>query len=353
MCLYPKLITNKKYVKTKKNGGIIPPITDPRVTKVPIGCSKCIECRKQKSNEWKTRLSFDIKKNTNGKFVTLTFSNESIRDLANEYPKLDGYNLDNQIATLALRRFLERYRKKYKRSIRHWMVTELGHNGTENIHLHGILWTDNHGDEIEKIWSYGFIWRGYTYEQKINGWSNKSYVNGATINYITKYITKQDEKHKHYMSKILTSAGIGDGYQNTHNAKLNKYTGSETEDTYKHGNGTKGSLPIYFRNKLYTEEEREKLWLHKLDKNERYILGTKVKADDYYSYNTLLKQAQALNKQLGYGDDTKNWKEEEYERERRKLLMQTRIKNNKKQNDGLYYEKVIKNPSGTPTGGGY
>ena len=31
MCLYPKLIKNKKYTKSKKNGGVIPAVSDNRV----------------------------------------------------------------------------------------------------------------------------------------------------------------------------------------------------------------------------------------------------------------------------------------------------------------------------------
>jgi len=49
MCLYPKLIQNKKYTSNKKNSGIIPAIVDNRVLLVPVGCGKCMECRKQKA----------------------------------------------------------------------------------------------------------------------------------------------------------------------------------------------------------------------------------------------------------------------------------------------------------------
>ena len=53
----------------------------------------------------------------NGKFVTLTFSEESLVELGEDknINTLNGYNLDNGIATLAVRRFLERWRKKYKK----------------------------------------------------------------------------------------------------------------------------------------------------------------------------------------------------------------------------------------------
>ena len=47
MCLYPRLIKNPKYKANKKNGRIIPVISDKRVLAVPIGCGKCIECKKR------------------------------------------------------------------------------------------------------------------------------------------------------------------------------------------------------------------------------------------------------------------------------------------------------------------
>ena len=107
MCLYPTLVKNPKYKKTKKNKGIIPHMTDSRVGLIPIGCGMCFECAQKKRNEWTPRLLEDIKTNRNGKFVTLTFSSESYTELAKEC-KGEGYVLDNAIATLAVARWRER-----------------------------------------------------------------------------------------------------------------------------------------------------------------------------------------------------------------------------------------------------
>ena len=127
MCLYPKFVINRKYTATKKNGGIVPPLTDLRTKYVPIGCGKCIECLTQRGRSWQVRLHEEIRHNDSGVFVTLTFDNESIAKLSADIEGLDGYEMDNQIATHAVRLFLERWRKKHKTSIRHWLVTELGH----------------------------------------------------------------------------------------------------------------------------------------------------------------------------------------------------------------------------------
>ena len=173
----------------------------------------------------------DIKEHKNGKFITLTFSNKSYKELYDDVKtyelidnkrvkretELTGYDLDNAIAKRATRLFLERWRKKYKKSLRHWLVTELGHNGTENIHLHGIVWTDEI-HELKNIWSYGFVWDGDT----ING-KKKNYVNEQTVNYIVKYINKADDQHKYYKSKVLSSPGIGAGYTKSRDSERNKF----------------------------------------------------------------------------------------------------------------------------------
>lgn len=329
MCLYPRLIDNPKYKATKKNGGIIPAVRDERIKLVPIGCGNCIECRRQKSTQWRTRLMEDIKTNTNAKFITLTFSNESILELITNYSELqkaEGYALDNAIATKAVRLWLERWRKKHKKSLRHWLVTELGHNGTENIHLHGIVWTNESIEEIRTSWQYGYIWpRKDTTKQ--------TYVNEKTINYIVKYITKIDTKHKTYKSIVLTSPGIGSNYINTLNATKNKFMEELTKTTYKSRSGREYNLPIYYRNKLYTEEQREKLWLHTLNKNERYIMGEKIKADDIESYFKLIRHYREINTKMGYGNDEKDWNREQYERTQRIINTKTRLINAKnKQN---------------------
>lgn len=295
MCLYPKLIQNRKYQRNKKNGGNVPIPTDQRVLWVPVGCGKCMECRKQKARGWSVRLQEEIRESKNGKFITLTFSNESIAKLAGDIKNLDGYNLDNEIATQAVRYFLERWRKKYKVSLRHWLVTELGHNGTENIHLHGIIWTDEPVETVAKIWKYGYIWPR-------KEWKG-NYVNDRTVNYVAKYIMKVDQLHKEYTSKILTSPGIGRNYINRPDAKTNKFNGANTDETYRTRQGIKLNLTTYWRNQIYTEEELEKLWLQKLDKQERWVDGMKVSTangtDQYYQ---MLEEARGKNKRLGYGD---------------------------------------------------
>ena len=129
---------------------------------------------------------------------------------------MGGYYIDDYIIKRSTRLFLERWRKEFGKSLRHWFVSELGHQGTENVHMHGIVWTDNiHA--LKERWGYGFVWDGYnTLGKRLN------YVNEKTVNYLIKYISKIDTKHKYYKSRILCSPGIGKDYINNGDSNRNK-----------------------------------------------------------------------------------------------------------------------------------
>lgn len=323
MCLYPKLINNPKYKANKKNNFNPPVCKDERVKLVPIGCGKCMECMKKKQREWTVRLNEELRTNNQAKFITLTFSNEEYTKLyhetKNKYKNTEGYELDNQIATTAVRRFLERYRKKYKKSIKHWLITEIGGTNTEGLHLHGILFKNIDNKELTELWKYGRT-------------DNGQYVNERTINYITKYVTKTDQKHSEYKPVILTSPGIGSNYINRPDSQNNKFKQTGTNETYRTRNGLKTALPIYYRNKIYNEEQREELWLQKLDKEQRWICGEKVSIKDgQQQYEQLLKYYQQKNEKLGYGTDKQNWNEKKYQQDRRTIKQLTKINKQKYQ----------------------
>lgn len=355
MCIYNTMGKNRKYVKNKTNNGKIPTLPDRRIEYIPYGCGKCIECRKKYARDWQIRLLEDIKTNTKGKFVTLTFSDESIAEIVemeivrkkkkivgkedieetDEYEvvkiaDLKGYEKDNMIATKAVERFRERWRRKFGKSPRHWLVTELGHKGTENIHLHGIIWTDETYNTIRERWEYGYIWPRPDTQVK-------TWVNARTVNYMIKYLSKIDQRNKEYKARVLASPGIGANYVNTIMAKQNKFNNRETKETYTTETGHKIALPIYWRNKLYTEAEKEQLWLNKLDKQIRYVLGVKIDiSKGEKEYNRAVKSARELNTELGYGQ-RQNDNRKEYEDQRREIQIITRIQKakNKKASGGV------------------
>lgn len=279
------------------------PIDDYRKLYVPIGCGNCIECRKQKAREWQVRLSEELKMWKYKYFVTLTFSPESLRELCEEDNLL--YDNVNSVASKAIRRFLERWRKEHKKSLKHWFITELGHENTERIHLHGIIFSNDiiDNEKLSRIWKYGKTDIG-------------DYCNDRTINYIVKYVTKIDLDHKQYKADIFCSAGIGSNYfKDDFNKYRHAFRGKDTIQYYTLKNGNKIALPLYYRNHFWTDEERQKLWTDTLDKDETYVRGVRIKnisKDGYKNYLDILETQQRDNIALGYGNNGKEWSEKIY-----------------------------------------
>lgn len=293
MCLYPRLIRNPKYKPTKKNGGKPPFCWDTRLLYIPAACGECLECRKKKQREFQIRLQEELRTN-HGEFLTLTIDKNSYKFLETCIPKLPKEILkeskkngdyDNLIATEGLRRFLERCRKQTGKSIKHWCITELGEE-KGRIHIHGIFFGQNINEIIKKNWKYGFIYIG-------------QYVNEKTVMYITKYMFKVCEYNKLFKGKVLSSAGIGSGYVSRFDSSGNKYKAGKTNETYTFRNGVKVNLPNYYRNKIYNEEEKELLWLEKLEKGELYIMGEKVSARNPEEFTKCLEYYQARALELG------------------------------------------------------
>ncbi|WNK14251.1 MAG: replication initiator protein [Microvirus sp.] len=282
----------------------------------------------------------EIRTRNDGKFITTTFSDEALIELGEEvhriqkqnidtlnkehktktkYIPIQGYDLDNEIATLAVRRFLERYRKDNGKSIKHWLVTELGQEKTERLHIHGLIWTNQLKPYIEKVWKYGNV------NKRDKNWEG-NYVNEITVNYIVKYINATDEIHKYYNPVILTSPGIGSGYMKRQDSKNNKYKGEQTKEHYTTRTGHKVGLPMYYRNKIYNEDEKENLWINRLNKQERWVNGIKVDVSEgEEDYNNVLKHARQINKVLGFGEYKTDTKNKQYEIQQRNIRTWTRI----------------------------
>lgn len=304
MCLYVTIQLNKRYLPTKKNKGIIPQMKDERMKYIPAKCGKCAECRKEKANMWRVRLSEELRHNF-GYFMTLTFSNDGFKDLC-ENLGLPLNSNENTVATIGIRRFLERVRKHTGKSIKHWFVTELGEE-KDRLHLHGVLFNQKAVEYCRKYWKYGHVFVG-------------SYCNERTINYITKYMLKYDVKHKHYTQIVLASKGIGNQYFERLDAQIereNALTRKGYVPVYRFRNRTKMAMPKYYKDKLFTDEEREQIWMGILDEGRTYVHGEKCWMHEEELINSLREYYRNRMCQI-MGDDPNIWSEQKKQRAREK-----------------------------------
>ena len=150
-------------------------------------------------------------------------------------------------------------------------------------------------------------------------------------------------------------------YTKREDANNHKYTKGETNETYRLRNGAKINLPIYYRNKLYTEEERELLWIQKLNKGEVYVMGEKIDINDEILYKETLKYYQQRCKQI-HGDNPEEWEEQKYlnrlEKQRfaRSKMQRLQRKRHSSKEPSLYewitakntYENKYNKPKGEP-----
>lgn len=326
MCLYPVMGINPKYKPNKKNGGNVPPVTDERLKYVPFKCGKCAECRKQKSREWRIRLTEELRTSF-GYFVTLTFSDEEFEKLEKEF----GYKRNedqNSIATIATRRFLERIRKETGKSMKHWFVTELGEK-KDRLHLHGVTFGQETANLVRKHWKYGNVFIG-------------TFCNERSINYITKYMLKTDIKHRDYTQIVLASKGIGAGWvERAKNSWRKKNYKEITVPTYTFRNGSRSAIPKYYKDKLYTEEEREAMWINNLNQGYIWVGGEKVQIDNEKEYYGLLEFYRKKGKET-MNDKPEYWDEQKYRRrleKQRKYVLEERRKRLRKDTE---QEKKIK-----------
>jgi len=311
MCLYPTFVKNPKYKPNKKNKGKPPVCKDRRLLYIPVKCGCCIECRKEKQREWRVRLEEELRSNF-GYFITLTISQEGIAELE-EKTGLKWKENPNEIATKGLRLFLERCRKDTSKSIKHWCVTELGEKN-DRIHLHGIFFGQKSAELIKKHWKYGFSFIG-------------QYCNSQSVNYMTKYMLKVDTKHPEFKQIVLSSKGIGSGYMDRLDYLWQKQNYKNINvATYTFRNGTKMAMPKYYKNKIFTEKEREKMWINNLNRGLLWIYGEKVKADDWGTIDNLRSYWQKYGREV-MGDDPIAWnamKERRKEEKQRRAIAEAK-----------------------------
>lgn len=238
------------------------------------------------------RLSEEIKEDRKAIFVTLTFSDENLKKLSMQLlGKQSCINNEEEhmITTYAIRRFLELIRKFTGKSVKHWFITEKGED-FGRIHLHGIMWCEK---KLIEHWKYGYNYIG-------------KFVNETTINYITKYMLKKNEKFPNFIGKVYASAGIGKRYIKSPSSEINKFQGEKTREYYLNRKGQKIALADYFRRKIYTEEEREYLWIKKQEQGYRYIAGEKVSTENYEEFKNITEFYQRRAKEI-YGDNPEEW----------------------------------------------
>lgn len=82
------------------------------------------------------------------------------------------------------------------------------------------------------------------------------------------------------------------------------------------------AMPKYYKDKIFTDKEREKMWINNLNRGLLWIYGEKVKADDWKTIDNLRKYWQNYGKTV-MGDNPIAWnamKERRKEEKQRRAI---------------------------------
>ena len=138
---------------------------------------------------------------------------------------------------------------------------------------------------------------------------------------------KVDIKHKTFKQIVLASKGIGSGYFDRLDYLWQKQNYKKIEvATYTFRNGTRMAMPRYFKNKLFTDKEREKMWINNLNRGLLWIYGEKVKANDWRTIDNLRRYWQKFGRDV-MGDDPIAWnamKERRKEEKQRRAIAEAK-----------------------------
>ena len=138
---------------------------------------------------------------------------------------------------------------------------------------------------------------------------------------------KVDIKHPTFKQIVLASKGIGSGYCDRLDYLWQKQNYKQINvATYTFRNGTKMAMPKYYKNKIFTDKEREKMWTNNLNRGLLWIFGEKVKANDWKTIDNLRGYWQKYGREV-MGDDPIAWnamKERRKEEKQRKAIAEAK-----------------------------
>lgn len=273
------------------------------LTRTVVPCGSCGSCLSNRRNEWTFRLKEEFRAAKSAYFVTMTYNDDELpmircnhwedkeavrkRGVKVLFDHSDDDDFGGWTSTLQrkdVQDFLKRLRASQlkwintltrseitreeflKWKIRYFIIGEYGPE-TSRAHYHGLFFNlvpDAHNN-IHNDWKHGFI--------------NIGTVTGASIHYVTKYFINQANPVYHKEPEFtLMSQGIGKDYLE----RTGDFHKSTQDFTVRDENGTRQNIPRYYKDKIFTKEEKEAN-----SSRNRYLLEQKRKEDAKQFDNSL------------------------------------------------------------------
>lgn len=211
-----------------------------------VPCGKCLLCLRRRQSAWAFRLSEHNKIADTSAFLTLTYDELCLPYSQNGLPTLK--KVDLQEFWKKVRRDIEPTKIKY------YACGEYG-TKSDRPHYHAIVFDLpknylQNGQRLADKWGLGHI--------------RVDVCNGATINYVTKYVMKGQWQPQHDQETGLTDDRVPQYAAMSKNLGLSHLTPAMKKyyQRSKVGHvtlpsGVKLSMPRYYREKVYNKKERQ------------------------------------------------------------------------------------------------
>lgn len=225
---------------------------------IPLNCGKCLNCKKNRVNQWSFRLMNENKVSISAKFITLTYDSIHIPITENGFMTLRKEELQGFFKRLRyyednLKLISQDEFKRLKRGgdicrvkkLKYYAVGEYG-TKRRRPHYHIILFNLKDEQSIYKSWKFGSI--------------HIDEVNNNTIDYTLKYIQKPSNRHKFKafdgeMEFSIMSQGIGDNWRSP---EIDRFYQKNLEVNYVMADkGYKVPMPKRYRDQMLTKEQKD------------------------------------------------------------------------------------------------
>lgn len=231
---------------------------------VPVPCGKCELCVKRKVSQWSFRLMNEDRYSTSAHFITLTYDSKHCPVTNNGFMGLDRNALPSYFKRLRTDtyRYYEIAKKQSRYvsgrlqplSIKYYGVGEYG-SKSGRPHYHAIIFNA----EINKLAN---AWRCCSPQcgcGKLMGDIHYGTVSGASVGYTLKYMSKKwHPKHSNddrYPQRAWMSKHLGAKYLTPQVVQWHKLD-LENNMHLTLKDGRKISMPRYYKDKIYSKEER-------------------------------------------------------------------------------------------------
>jgi hypothetical protein len=213
-----------------------------------VPCGKCPQCAARRTSAWSFRLMQENKVSDSSHFITLTYGDKNLN-----YSKT-GYA---QLCKRDVQLFIKRLRKAHTnaRPIKYFAVGEYGEK-TWRPHYHIILFNAQI-ELIQTAWAMGHCHYGQLSEASV----------GYTLKYISKPKPSRYALRGRQQQFSLQSKGLGKNYLTKPMVRWHKLD-IPTRAYCNLTDGKKITMPRYYKEKIYTNDEKLRIHTEHLKKLE-------------------------------------------------------------------------------------